>query len=281
MTYWFIPNIERFDALSANQAYRGCNLYAFLIQTKGDIEMSRILLLFSGGRDSFLSACRLLEEKGNELVLVTYTNGCSMGMDNVSLEANRIITKYGENRVKYLGVLNVAGIWRELFIPIMNLKSSEIISTYGEVTYSQINCLSCRMSMYVYSIALCRKYGINKIADGARYSQKFVIEQREMLDKITELLKNYSIELETPVVNLDSDWARKNELLMHGFIPKTLESQCLLGVPLKDNVTEEVINGVIDFYEKEIVKKIPSLVKRMEAIIGGNMGRSPNIVELG
>lgn len=229
--------------------------------------MSRILQLFSGGRDSFLSVCRLLQNDENRVVLVTYTNGCCIGLENVEHEAKRIIGRYGEDRVCFHGVHNVVGLWREFFIPIMNLKTSEISSTYGEITYSQINCVTCRMAMYAYSIALCKKLGIYKISDGARYSQKFVIELEPMISRIQELLLTYNMELLTPVIDVTSDWSKKNELLLHGFTPKTLESQCLLGVPLNQDVSEEVINGVLHFYDTNVATKMAELVDKIYGIM--------------
>lgn len=221
---------------------------------------NRILHLFSGGRDSFLSSCRLLESGDNELFLATYSNGCCIGIEHARDEAIRLINKYGNNRVHFQGIYNTSGIWREFFMPIMNLKTSDILGQYGEITFSQINCLTCRISMYIYSIAICKELGISTISDGARHSQKFIIELDPMLKKFEDLLSCYGIRLVLPVVDMDSDWKRKNELLLYGFSPKTLEPQCLLGVPLKDDIPECVIQGVLAFYEKEVFSKIPDLV---------------------
>ncbi|HOP66044.1 MAG TPA: hypothetical protein PLX66_03425, partial [Bacilli bacterium] len=49
-------------------------------------------------------------------------------------------------------------------------------------------------------------------------------------------------------------------------VPKTFESQCLLGCPIDKNhpITAEVIEGTIDFYLKEILPKIPKLIELNE-----------------
>ena len=115
--------------------------------------------------------------------------------------------------------------------------------------------------MYLYSIVICERFNINNISDGARYSQGFAIETKPMLDRFKRLFREYHIKLILPVVDLDSDWQIKNELLLRGFVPKVLEPQCLLGVPLDNGqLTEEVIKGVISFYDKEIADKSDDLI---------------------
>ncbi len=43
------------------------------------------------------------------------------------------------------------------------------------------------------------------------------------------------IDIKYPLENLKDDWDLKNELLMRGIIPKTIEPQCLLGCTLNKN----------------------------------------------
>ncbi|MDR0287352.1 MAG: hypothetical protein LBI03_06590 [Clostridiales bacterium] len=224
----------------------------------------KTLQLFSGGKDSFLAACKLIEED-KMVYLITYENGCGAKAENAKHGADRIIERYGTDSVSFLGVRNIAGIWRHFFLPYFNMKPSEISEKYGEITISQFNCLTCRTAMYLYSIALCKRLDIYIISDGARRDQGFVIELDDMLEKFRQLLLEYDIKLLLPVYNLDSDWERKNLLLLSGFVPKTLEPQCYLGVPLigGHKPTDDVILGTIEFYNdfvygkcKEIIDKI-------------------------
>lgn len=231
---------------------------------------NKILQLFSGGKDSFLSACKLIENN-NIVYLITYDNGCGLFSNNVEHGADRLVTKYGEEQVKFLGIYNISGVWRYFFLLFFNLKPSEITERYGEITYSQFNCLTCRVSMYLYSIAVCKFLGIEKVCDGARYVQGFAIETQGMLERFKRLFEKYQIELILPVINLESDWQRKNELLMRGFVPKVLEPQCLLGVPLKSgNLSKEVIEAVVSFYDKEIICKCDILTDMIRQIINTN-----------
>lgn len=232
--------------------------------------MKKALVLFSGGKDSFLSACKLIEE-GLEVFLVTYENSCGLGASNVTHGAERIISKYGKEKVHFLEAYNTISVWREFFLPFMNMTPSQILKEYGEISYSQFNCLTCRSSMYIHSIAICKTLDITNICEGARYSQKFAIETKPLLSRYKEVLKLFNIDLLLPVVDIDSDWQLKNELLLRGFIPKTLESQCLLGIPLsKNGISETEINGVCSFFDKEITPKIHNLVEKVEKTLQFN-----------
>ena len=230
----------------------------------------KVLQLFSGGRDSFLSTCRLLDDNNTEVILVAYTNGCCIGNGNIECESDRLIHMYGE-RVSFHGIHNVVGIWRSFFLPIMNMKQSDILDKYGDVTFSQINCTTCRMAMYVYSIALCKKLGISCISDGARPSQLFAVEQLALINKIRDTLEiMFGISILTPVSDISSNWDRKNELLIRGFFPKTMEQQCLIGVPIDGPLQQCVIDGILQFYEKEIYPRIYHMVNMIYEIMDSN-----------
>lgn len=225
-----------------------------------------ILLLFSGGRDSFLSACKLIDED-YFVYLVHYDNGCGVGNDNVEDTAKRIIERYGEARVKYIGTKSIVGFWRSFFQPIFTMKPSEIIKNYGELTMSQFHCLTCRTSMYILSVLLCKNMGIKFIAEGGRRDQGFIIELEAMISRYTTLLKENEIELMLPVYNLSDDWERKNELLIRGFLPKTYETQCYLGVPLSDSEKDnDVIDAVLRFYDEFMLDRIREMIKKSELV---------------
>ena len=157
-----------------------------------DTEMNtkkEALLLFSGGKDSFLSGCYLIEE-GFKIHMVTFENGAGLKASNAEHGAERIIKQYGEDKAEFLSVHCTAGIWRNFFLPYFNMKSSEVIKEYGELTVSQFNCLTCRSSMYVWSIIKAKQMGIKYIADGARKDQGFVIELPGMIEKFKILINN-------------------------------------------------------------------------------------------
>lgn len=226
----------------------------------------KALVLFSGGKDSLLVTLRLLDD-GYEIYLVTYENGCGLKVDNVNNTINRLKRKYGKEKIKNLGIKNISGIFREFIYPFYNYTSSYIKEKFGNISISQFNCLACRTSMYIASIILCKKNNINSIFDGARKSQLFAIEQSEMLDRFKKIFNENNIIIDYLLENELSDWNVKNELLVRGLVPKTIEPQCLLGVPLHEkDINKEMLDATINVYENYLKPKIEILLSKYEKI---------------
>ena len=226
--------------------------------------MKKVLVLFSGGKDSMLSTIFLIEQ-GFETILVHYDNALELGSKNVKNGYHRLVKKYGENKVKYHGVKKTDAIFRTFIKDFYNLKVDEILKEYGKISFSQFNCLACRLSMYVTTIILCKQLNISYVADGARNSQMFAIEQDDMLNLFKELFKEYNIDLLLPVKNLENDYEEKNEFLVRGIIPKVSEAKCLIGMPLYVN-DSEILNASINIYKKFLYPKIYDLIEKYKNI---------------
>lgn len=226
--------------------------------------MKKVLVLFSGGKDSLLSAIKLIEQ-GYKVVLVHYDNMMSLGNESVQIGYKRLKEKYSENMVEYLGIKNISAFFRIFIKEIYSSHIKDIENKYGNLTISEFNCFACRLSMYVASIIICLKYNIKYVADGARTDQLFAIEQNEMLDIFKKLFKKYNIELLLPLKDFNDNFQEKNELLIRGFIPKVNESACLLGLPLnkKDKVT---IQSLINIYNDTFFKIVEELIKNYQSL---------------
>lgn len=135
-----------------------------------------------------------------------------------------------------------------------------ILDNYGDCTISQIRCLNCRSAMYYEAIRYCLENDIKFIAEGARKSQLFSIEQPEMIDSYKELLKEFGIELILPVYNLDDDWERECEVGRYGIISVSGEDKCLLGMALNERVPLEQTMTVKKIFD-EFIK--PRYVKKL------------------
>ena len=122
--------------------------------------------------------------------------------------------------------------------------------------------------MYTYTVALARKMNIKYIAEGARKSQLFAIEQQELLNEFTKFCNRYNIELLTPVLEVEDDYEKENEILFNGLYPIAYEAKCLLGYPMIRKLTEEEIDDIKELYknimylqEKDIDEKRIVLTK--------------------
>lgn len=117
--------------------------------------------------------------------------------------------------------------------------------------------------MYIETIIICNTLGISYVADGARKSQLFAIEQEEMLKLFSVLFKKYNIKFLLPVKDLEDDFQEKNEFLVREFIPKVSKSQCLIGIPLKSNdIDDELVSSCINVYNKLLLPKIDLIIER-------------------
>ena len=106
--------------------------------------------------------------------------------------------------------------------------------------------------MYYEAIIYCLQNDIHYIAEGARKSQLFSIEQPKVIESYKSLLKEFDIELLLPVYDLDSDWIRENELLFYHILPSASEDKCVLGMPLNDNVPENQTETIYHLLENNI-----------------------------
>jgi len=227
------------------------------------------LVMFSGGRDSWLTSC-LLVEQGYKVHLVSFDNSKVIGSENVAHSAARLKEAYGE-MLEFMGTVSIAGIWREFFLPYMSMTPSEVIREWGELPASHFNCLTCRSAMYVWAIMKCLSSDIHNIAEGARIAQNWPIMQPGMIERFRQFLAEYSIELLLPVYDLKSEWTRKNLLLMRNFVPKTLELQCLIGVPLpfKGTPPDNIQQAVEVFFDKCILPRARTIIQEQQAIVQG------------
>lgn len=228
--------------------------------------MKECLVLFSGGKDSLLSTILLIEQ-GYKVKLVHYDNMCSIGCSNVKKGYIRLVKKYGCDKVEYIGVKNISCFFRKFINIMYNMHISEIKEKYGNISISELNCLSCRLSMYIASIIICQKMNIKYVVDGARNSQLFAIEQDEMLNLFKELFNKYNIELLFPVKDVTDDFDEKNQLILRGIIPKMNESQCLLGMPLQSStVDKESLKACINIYEMTFKKITEEMIENFSNI---------------
>ena len=95
--------------------------------------------------------------------------------------------------------------------------------------------------------------------------------QPGMIERFRQFLAEYSTELLLPVYDLKSEWTRKNLLLMRNFVPKTLEPQCLIGVPLpfKGTPPDNIQQAVEAFFDKCILPRARAIIQEQQAIVQG------------
>ena len=222
------------------------------------------LLLFSGGRDSFLSACRLITE-GRRVRMVSFDNGCMSGTGNAEKMAGRIVSHFGPALASYEGIFGIAQDIAPFFRMYACTPLCRISMQFPHLLVFQLECLICHTIMVAHGIAYAHANGIREVSSGERRSQGFMTEMPEMLAEY-EKMAGPHIHMAFPVWSLGSDAARKSELMDYGFLPKTYEMQCHRGSPLREALDVRQRMSLLGWYKKEMRPYMPDLIKNAEEV---------------
>lgn len=212
-----------------------------------------VLLLYSGGKDSTLAAIRLYNA-GYNIHFIHFDNGHMRDQDKPYLTFQETFGKKDDFYFDYeLSSVDIKPIFEEYY---SNWSTN---FTNDPALTSEIRCLSCRMAMYTKAIEIAKEQGFKYIAEGARISQKFMLEQLPITNRLKELAESQGIKLLLPVLYVNDDQQEIEELLANGYSSKTWESKCLIGKPAKDKTDEDKI-AIIDYYDSvlkpNVLKKI-------------------------
>lgn len=229
----------------------------FVKKRQKPISPNDVLLLYSGGKDSTLSAIRLYNA-GYNIHFIHFDNGNMRDNDKPYLTFKKIFQdKDGFSFDYELSSVDIKNIFDEYF----SKWSKEIDSSLEDATLtSEIRCLSCRLAMYTKALQIAKEKGFKYIAEGARISQKFMLEQPSIINRLKELSASFGIKLLLPVLYLEDDKLEIAELIQQGYSSKTWESKCLIGRKAKDK-TDSDERAIIEYYESTLQ---PLLKKKIQ-----------------
>ena len=231
------------------------NLESFISKRHQERKNNDCLLLYSGGKDSTLAAIRLYRS-GYNVHFIHFDNGHMLDQDKPYLT---FLETFNKDKDYYFDYSLSSVDIKDLFDEYYNEWSSKI--SYDKELDSEIRCLSCRMAMYTKVIQIAKERGYKYIAEGARISQKFMLEQLPITQRLKDLASSHGIKLLLPVLYVDDEQKEIEELLENGHSSKTWESKCLIGRPAKDK-TEEDEQIIIDYYDKIIEPNVQKKLKK-------------------
>ena len=232
------------------------NLENFISKRHQERKNNDCLLLYSGGRDSTLAAVKLYNA-GYNIHFIHFDNGHMRDQDKPYLTFQEIFNQEKEYYFDYeLSSVDIQPLFEEYFS-----YWSKNIDT-DPTLISEIRCLSCRMAMYTKVIQIAKEKGYKYIAEGARISQKFMLEQLPIINRLKDLTATYGIKLLLPVLYVDDDQKEIEELLANGYSSKTWESKCLIGKPAKDKSIEDE-RIILDYYDSMLE---PTIQKKLKYI---------------
>lgn len=211
------------------------------------------LVMFSGGKDSLLTACRTIE-LGYDVHLVTFDNKRTAWLDVTKETVKLLKTRYKSHVLSH-AIIETYDIIATLAEYYNSSTLHQIGSQYGLLKPYQVNCLHCHTAMYAKSIILCVQNKYPAIANGARFNQGFIVEHMQMLQEYTDLTDRYNIQLHCPVFSHD-DIQRKMNLADRNILCNVLEPQCWVGCPCKEDLNKKEIRTYMRYYNDQIKDKV-------------------------
>ena len=202
-----------------------------MIRTRAD----KVLLMFSGGRDSTLAALRL-HEAGHPLMLVTITAEHLFGLGNV------------ERRLREMAPpLPAETEWLQIVQPAL-------LGT--QHFFHRQTCLPCQSAYVVSGVNVARQTGISRIALGYASYQAGWPEQGPQATRLLEhTLIRHGFKLMLPVYDIETRSSAVQELKERGVSDLALEQKCICQV---NNVELEgaELSQQLDLWSKAIDEEL-------------------------
>ncbi len=226
---------------------------------------STTLVMFSGGKDSFLAAVREVTN-GQNVVLISFDGGALVGHRNLRYCANRLTEHFGRRKVSYVGCYRTVGTLNRLKRYWVNAQMCDLGKEYPNMTNCQFQCLHCQTAMWVAAIAYAKAKDIKSIACGYKACDEFCTGQPRYITAIARLAALHGIEVSTPVYSIESDYERDVEMGLHGFEPTACEAKCLLGQPALDGRSPALFEDMMRYYENHMRKEAELGVERLVSV---------------
>lgn len=204
-------------------------------------------VLFSGGLDSSLAVCYMVE-RNYIIQLLHFNTGALLSNRLIEIRMNELKETY-PNRIVGLKDCNISGLFRK--IALVSLEND--INKYH---YSLV-CVGCKLAMHIQSIIYCRRNNIKMMADGSTERQKRYGEQREItISFLKKLYANYDIEYCNPVYDLNE------KEIKYGLFDRNLTIQPLEDTCLFSNTFSIAPDEVIAEYLNEKLPVCNEIIER-------------------
>ncbi len=198
-----------------------------------------VVVLFSGGRDSSLTACLILDT-GAKVHLLTFNDGSFIDLDISQLRVQEIHQIFPDNMVRRV-VIPSYGLFRR--IALANIESD--FATYRK----NLIILGSQLASHTEAILYCLRFNIKHIASGFTRYEAFLPEQMpESIELIRSFMIEYGIEYATPVYDFTDADSVKYRLFEMGISTKSLEAFSIFS----DTSTEPTPQIVTSYIEAKL-----------------------------
>lgn len=190
-------------------------------------------VLFSGGTDSTLAACQMLDEF-DKVTLLTFDPGFVFFLGNTRVHARKMQEHYGIDRVTH-ELIDI----KEWIHGVLGKDVRGDLKEYG-FNMTTLVCLGCRLSMHAAAIDWCLREGVPYLADGSIRGQSSVPEQMETVIRRNRRFyaEVYGIHHFSPIYEetmsdrkLETIGVADRKRLKKQFILYDTQGTCVFGVP--------------------------------------------------
>lgn len=232
-------------------------------------ENKKTLVMFSGGKDSFLTACRLAEQ-GDHVTLLSFNNGAVVAEEHLSHGAARLKNRY-RDRVTWAGVYPTIGTLRAIDKHYINTSWKDLGKNYPDLSNAQVNCLHCQTAMWIAAIAYCKAKNLDRIAAGYKSCDPFCTGMPPWINHMKTAANSHGLDIITPLWETPEwgefpDTGRDREMEHHMFLHSVLEPQCTIGRPVP-NPTPEIIAQIERFFRDHISPFINDQITELTNIL--------------
>lgn len=192
--------------------------------------------MFSGGRDSSLTVCKLAIQK-KELILLNFVNGTNIGGDICSMRYDELKNRFPDYVTKFVQ-LPTFGLFRKIaLIPL-----EQDVLKYKK----NLVCIGCKLAAQTEAIIYCKSNKIDTIADGYNLYQadKFPEQNAVAISAVKDLMNKYGIDYINPIYQCDNQRNLKYELFEFGITTKSIEGTCVFSSTNSIATTEEIIDYI-------------------------------------
>ena len=207
------------------------------------------LVMYSGGRDSTLVACKLML-KNIPVFLFSADSGCSLHRGPLQDRIDRLRRRFGDLVVAHM-VEDISGTFRSIALENIEkdfLKYKKNLILLGE-----------KLAIHVHAIDVCKRQGMTVINDGINQYQKDFPEQRDVArDFLQSFMQSYGIDYRSPVYDSPSMLYVKHRLMQLGLSAKSLEGVTIFGDTFSTPSDEVILQYLKD--KQAIAQEITSFL---------------------
>ncbi|MEZ4268640.1 MAG: 7-cyano-7-deazaguanine synthase [Myxococcota bacterium] len=167
-----------------------------LAELPTDQKLDRVVVLFSGGTDSMLTAA-LAAERFDEVFLVTYHRLGLAGTENSARGAEALANKYGADRIHH-EIIDITKLFKHVSYEryLQNLRKHKL--------FLLSTCGLCKLSMHIRTLIYCEDHGIKHVCDGANKGMNlFPAQMVGVLEIMKDLYADFGISYTNPVYDYE------------------------------------------------------------------------------